>query len=103
MARIRVIGKKEAPIAKRLSLGQKIYGKFKSIGQKVVDNRYVQGAAMAAASAAGAAIYKGAILPGIQSALAPGLSNAGVADIGSAPSARIPSSYTQTQNPLFRS
>ena len=42
MARIRTIGKKEAPLAKRNTLGQKIYGKFKSIGQKIVDNRWVQ-------------------------------------------------------------
>ncbi len=84
MARIRQIGKKEAPVAKRLTLGQKIYGKFKSMGQKIVDNRYVQSAAMAAASAAGAAVYKGAVLPAIQGAMAPGLANAGVAELGPA-------------------
>ena len=82
MARIKVIGKKEAPVAKRLSLGQKIYGKFKSVGQKIVDNRYVQSAAMAAATAAGTAVYRGVVLPGIQSAMAPGLANAGPANLG---------------------
>jgi len=87
MARIKVIGKKEAPVSKRLNLGQKIYGNFKSMGQKVVNNRYVQSAAMAAATAAGTALYRGAVLPGIQSAMAPGLANAGVANMGPSVSA----------------
>ena len=104
MARIRTIGKKEAPLAKRNTLGQKIYGKFKSIGQKIVDNRWVQATAGAAVAGAGAALYKGVVQPAIHSALAPGLANAGSADYGGFPSVPIreqlspPKSYS---NPLY--
>lgn len=55
MARIRVIGKKEAPVAKRYTIGQKLYSGFKSIGQKVVDNRYAIGSLFATAAFAAAA------------------------------------------------
>jgi len=48
MARIRTIGKKEAPVAKRHTIGQKFYSKLKSIGQKVVDSRYAVGSLIAA-------------------------------------------------------
>ena len=58
MARIRVIGKKEAPVAKRYTVGQKLYSGLKSIGQKVVDNRYAIGSLFAAAAAAAAAAPK---------------------------------------------
>lgn len=54
MARIRVIGKKEAPIVKRHTIGQKLYSGLKSIGQKVVDNRYAIGSIFAAAAVAAA-------------------------------------------------
>jgi len=54
MARIRVIGKKEAPVVKRQTIGQKLYSGFKAMGQKVVDNRYAIGSLFAAAAAAAA-------------------------------------------------
>lgn len=55
MARIRVIGKKETPVVKRHNVGQKLYSGLKTLGQKVVDNRYAIGSIFAAAAAAAAA------------------------------------------------
>jgi len=86
MARIRTIGKKEAPVAKR-----------HTIGQKIVDNRYVQAAAMAAATGVASSVYQGVVEPSVQSAMAPGLASAGVASIGAAPVVPRPDPYRYTR------
>ena len=101
MVRVRVIGQKQKPVVERLTLGQKVYGGIKRFGQKVYHNEYVRGAAGAAAAATAGAIYKGAVLPGIQGAMAPGMSNAGVASTGSAASTlNFPSVPRQPQGTM---
>ena len=52
---------------------------------------------MAAASGAAGSLYQGVVGPSVQSAMAPGLVNVGVASIGAAPAVPRPDPYRYTR------
>ena len=106
MVRVRTIGRKEIGPDKRNTFGQKLYSRSKWFGSKLYDGAKTAayGAAAAALPMVGAAVYKGVVEPGIQSALRPsGLTSGGVAALGSVASMLTPppSQVKSTRNPLF--